>query len=367
MQQTLLLLLLMGSIVSSHHIKYHFVENEKSWKEAQSYCREKYTDLATVSDMEDMEDMKKLHEAAGGRKSHAWIGLYNDSKTEKFVWRWVQPGVVYNDSEANWVPPEPNNSGGNEHCVMVREKREWNDIDCDTSYAFICYDETNSEKKYHLVNEVKSWSKAQQFCRKSHTGLVSGRAQLEEAQKLVGTSNIQWFIGLFRDTWVWSDNSSFLFRNWTEYPSPADPGSCAVTMLDKEGKWKRENCEKEKSFFCLDDNMILIKQNMSWDKALEYCREHHNDLVSIITPEDQKWVQERAKEATSSHVWLGLRYVHILDFWFWVSNEAVEFENWAPDGGEENHDVSGAMERGGEHKWFKKDDEDEFNFICSKE
>ncbi|XP_067436988.1 snaclec 5-like [Thunnus thynnus] len=139
-----------------------------------------------------------------------------------------------------------------------------------------------------------------------------------------------------------------------------------MTMLDKTGRWKTDDCCEKKSFFCYDDKVILIRENKTWEEALYYCRENHRDLVSITNLHQQRWVKERAKKADSPYIWLGLRYTCTLDFWFWVSDEVVSYKNWASPGQKDECDMSGAMDRGGKHKWFSQHDNKKYNFICSK-
>ncbi|KAI3375695.1 hypothetical protein L3Q82_004001 [Scortum barcoo] len=71
MQWSLFLLIVMGhwSFFTCHLYEYHFITENKTWDEAQSYCRENHTDLATVF---DMTDMKRLRDST---KNHddAWI------------------------------------------------------------------------------------------------------------------------------------------------------------------------------------------------------------------------------------------------------------------------------------------------------
>ncbi|KAM6951079.1 collectin-12-like [Aplochiton taeniatus] len=106
---------------------------------------------------------------------------------------------------------------------------------------------------------------------------------------------------------------------------------------------------------------------MTWFESLAYCRANHTDLVSVHTERIQHWVSRRAQQASSLHVWIGLRYTCALDYWFWVSGNSTCYQNWAPDngGGWEECGRTGAVQRGGEHQWFSKNQEERFNFICS--
>ncbi|KAL2078889.1 hypothetical protein ACEWY4_024633 [Coilia grayii] len=103
-------------------------------------------------------------------------------------------------------------------------------------------------------------------------------------------------------------------------------------------------------------------------EALQYCREHHADLVSVSSEQIQRWVEGWAKGASSPHVWLGLRYSCNLGFWFWVKGVTVCYENWASDAEREQGCARrvGAVARDG-GQWVSLPETNKLNFICTNE
>ncbi|KAK9524922.1 hypothetical protein VZT92_017280 [Zoarces viviparus] len=268
MQWSLFVLILMGqcSFCLCRLYEYHFVEEKKTWDEAQKYCRDKYTDLAKVF---DMTDMKRLNDLAGNQGG-AWIGLHNQNNVNR-NWLWSLPGVEFNDSETEWG----GGTNNQENCVMMRNYK-WNDHPCNHDHPFICYDETN-QNKYLLIDEGKTWLEAQSYY-----------------------------------------------------------------------------------------EVILINEKMTWEQAVTYCRVKHGGLISITNPQKQRWAEKVAKQATSTHVWTGLRFNCKEGMWFWVTGKIVCYNNWGPDYVFERCGMSGVMETSGDHKWSKKYDSMEFSFICTK-
>lgn len=117
----------------------------------------------------------------------------------------------------------------------------------------------------------------------------------------------------------------------------------------------------------LKESLILIQENMTWIEAMDYCREHHLDLVDITTKDLQGKVAETAKNATSLHVWLGLRYTCKFNFWFWTKSTSGCYHNWASGQGfEVKYDcgVAGAIEATGWQQWVGLPETEQLNFIC---
>ncbi|XP_042257161.1 macrophage mannose receptor 1-like isoform X3 [Thunnus maccoyii] len=352
MQWSLFLLILMGSFLTCQQYEYHFIEEKKTWYDARKYCRENYTDLATVYDMTDVTRLCKSKE----NQQEAWIGLHNMPGIENTKWHWSLPGVEYDATETKLCHGQLRV----ERCFRILDciiRLYWSPTPCTEKHGFICYDGKKPHKKFHVIQISMTWQKAQSHCREKHTDLVSGLNQLEDKELIREIQQYPFRRYWVGDTWMWSDQSPSSFRHWDHnyFVIKPDKEKCAVTMMDETGRWKTDDCGEEKSFFCYDDKVILIRENKTWEEALYYCREKYRDLVSITNLHQQNWVKERAKIADSPFVWLGLRYTCTLDFWFWVSDEVVSYKNWDSDGQKDECDMSGAMKREG-HKWFSRHD-----------
>ncbi|XP_049326012.1 C-type mannose receptor 2-like [Astyanax mexicanus] len=250
--------------------RYHFVDQSKTWTEAQIYCRQTYTDLATINNMEEMKNLNETLKDKG--ENFVWIGL---AKGDTGKWRWSLPdGNVYT-------------------------------------------------------------SEAHSYCREHHTDLASVRNENERQQINAAGNGVNFWIGLYKDSWKWSDQSSSSFRYWES------------------------------------DELILIQQKLSWREALRYCRENHVDLVSVHSEEIQLWVEDLAQKASTDHVWLGLRHTCTQGFWFWTSGFSVCYQNWAPGNGAEGEDCSpvertGAVQAGEDQQWVSLPENQTLNFICIK-
>ncbi|XP_046694185.1 macrophage mannose receptor 1-like isoform X2 [Silurus meridionalis] len=354
--------------------RYHFVNENKTWSEAQTYCRDNYTDLATIS---NMDEMKKLNITLKKEPATlAWIGLKSESVGE---WKWsLADQTFYRDGDTyrNWSSGEPNNAKKIEFCVMMsRKDGSWLDEKCEDGLCFVCYDGKNTNSsKYILISESKkTWYEAQTFCREKYTDLVSVRNQTEneEIWSLIKRSvNESVWIGLFNDSWKWSDQSKSSFRYWSS-DKPSDDLKCAAVSGSEQHYWSDVSCTEEHPFICHENKLILIKMNLTWKEALRYCRNHHHDLVSVDSEEMQLWVKEVARNASTEHVWLGLRHTCALGFWYWVTGEMICYQDWAPGnrtGTEDcsNEERTGAVQSGGtKQQWVSLPQSNTLNFICS--
>uniref|UniRef100_A0A8B9JHP7 C-type lectin domain-containing protein n=1 Tax=Astyanax mexicanus TaxID=7994 RepID=A0A8B9JHP7_ASTMX len=109
--------------------QFHVVNYNKSWTEAQKYCRENFTDLATI---ENQEEMNAVKAAINGSSGLFWIGL-------KIYTSWIWSDGS-NSSYRNWSIGKPDNLVG-DNCVQLLNESEysWNDAGCIWGSPFICY------------------------------------------------------------------------------------------------------------------------------------------------------------------------------------------------------------------------------------
>uniref|UniRef100_A0AAR2LLC3 C-type lectin domain-containing protein n=1 Tax=Pygocentrus nattereri TaxID=42514 RepID=A0AAR2LLC3_PYGNA len=127
--------------------QYHLVNESNTWTEAQSYCRQTYTDLATIN---SMNEMKKLADTLKGQSLRVWIGL------EKVTWQWsLQDGMVYREGQSysNWNTGEPNSKAEEETCVQMYSG-SWNDEYCSHLCPFVCFEGKNLEMMTNFNLEI---------------------------------------------------------------------------------------------------------------------------------------------------------------------------------------------------------------------
>uniref|UniRef100_H2ZT55 C-type lectin domain-containing protein n=1 Tax=Latimeria chalumnae TaxID=7897 RepID=H2ZT55_LATCH len=73
---------------------------------------------------------------------------------------------------------------------------------------------------------------------------------------------------------------------------------------------------------------ILVKENLTWPDAQNYCRTHHKDLVSIHSREEVKTLLGKYGNVSENSLWIGLEKNASKDQWMWSSGEPVNFTNW---------------------------------------
>ncbi|XP_062301401.1 macrophage mannose receptor 1-like [Scomber scombrus] len=228
--------------------QYHLITHQLTWYEAQNYCRVKYTDLATVN---NMDDENYLVRTLGSHVTYSWIGLQKGS-TDRWMWSDGSGKAQF----TKWAEGEPNNVGGNEGCTEMNEESEWVDIQCEDSKRFMCYErecQDGKERYVYYLNKY-TWAKSQDICRNKHTDMAT---VMNEADNSAVSDLVQkrlpdsiW-IGLFKDKWMWSDGRETSFRYWL--PNSPYRGNCASVVVSQQGRWIENECTQTTPFVCQGD------------------------------------------------------------------------------------------------------------------
>ncbi|TRY88569.1 hypothetical protein DNTS_034543 [Danionella cerebrum] len=342
---------------SSCSRQYYFVNVLKSWDEAQKYCRENYTDLATIDNKEEMNRAFKT--ARGTFYGKAWIGLYDDLTS----WKWSLDNATILGGFQSWYVREQRNSGGSSLCVyMASYSGIWSEYPCQYALHFVCYDvSASSSRQFFFVNESKNWTEAQRVCRQNYTDLATIE-NMEEMNRLIDTVNGSYsgsaWIGLYDDvnSWRWSleDNAFYQegerdFRNW--FHEPTNQGKEMCVYMDSNGKWFDDSCDNYRPFACYNGSInstqrfIMVYESRTWSGAQSYCRDQGTDLASVTSETER---QQLLKAISYYSVWIGLYRTRV-----WSDQSSSSFTYWLPYTGYVNaqpdNGVSVSGEQGGQH------------------
>uniref|UniRef100_A0A667WHN1 C-type lectin domain-containing protein n=1 Tax=Myripristis murdjan TaxID=586833 RepID=A0A667WHN1_9TELE len=113
--------------------------------------------------------------------------------------------------------------------------------------VLFCAGRPHAPERYIRYPDTLGWSDAQKFCRERHTDLASVRSEDEKLK--VQRAGDGW-IGLFRDTWRWSDQSDTPFRHWAaNEPGPLESRKCVYVQPTDHG-WATSYCDIKRPFIC---------------------------------------------------------------------------------------------------------------------
>lgn len=66
----------------------------------------------------------------------------------------------------------------------------------------------------------------------------------------------------------------------------------------------------------------LVKENKTWDEALEYCKTHHAYLACPTSDTQLLLDEKEAARSQTASVWMGLRFLD--GQWIWVKGELMK-------------------------------------------
>ncbi|XP_047671866.1 macrophage mannose receptor 1-like isoform X4 [Tachysurus fulvidraco] len=293
MKLNLFLLLLLTGLVPVAVLrtvlhKYDLIMTGATWPVAQNYCRVTYNDLATVISDTDWLRVKKLT-ADKNLAKNAWVGLYNDVNS----WRWSLNDLpLKNVTYTCWSSGDPNNLGGNEACVMIGGTNACFDAPCIHPKHFICYNANFSgAARFIGITIPLSWPQAQAYCREHYTDLAS--ALNSSDQNMLGqVRNIQGdsWIGLYRDSWKWTDGTITSNLPWASGQPDNRYGNenCAMVY---NGVFYDTDCNNLFSFFC---HSIYTM----WSQT---ARLQVKSDGSVFDPTVQSFILEQMKKKLKEH------------------------------------------------------------------
>lgn len=227
----------------ANYRQHCLVETSKSWLDAQSHCRERGSDLATIDDMGAMESLLPL---IASKPDAVWIGLYPGGPRR---WHWsLADDGFYKEGQREYR----NFINVHEHNFVTSKDGIWIHGSLAHLHHPMCYDDNKQGwDRCVLGPQTMHIPAARDYCREHHKDLVSIRNQTEnQIIQEAAAANCIW-IGLFRDPWIWSDMRYSSFRFGIAGDFLVMPSAGYLTVIDPtSGRWASRLCGEQHLFLC---------------------------------------------------------------------------------------------------------------------
>uniref|UniRef100_A0A8C1EBX8 C-type lectin domain-containing protein n=3 Tax=Cyprinus carpio TaxID=7962 RepID=A0A8C1EBX8_CYPCA len=108
--------------------KHIFINNAKTWSDAQKFCRENYADLSIIDSQEELLRFKNDSKNQRADSTQSWIGLSKPSANGTWVWNDGSDEI-----SMTWRIGQPD-SPNTAFCA-----KSWENRDCSEKLNFVCY------------------------------------------------------------------------------------------------------------------------------------------------------------------------------------------------------------------------------------
>ena len=116
---------------SDDNYYYHFT-TIKNHEMAKYKCLSEGASLITINRPETQEFLRQKYGGVNG----LWLSA-NDLKGGDYRWEFADGSTeCISEYTSNWMSNEPNLEG--EHCVIVRNGDQWADVECGSTFEFLC-------------------------------------------------------------------------------------------------------------------------------------------------------------------------------------------------------------------------------------
>lgn len=148
---------------------YHHHDITMVWENARNYCKEHYTDMVAI---QNMEENKYLMEYLPKGYAQVWIGLRMINNS----WTWIGTNRKLENVAMNWAPGEPSNGKNNEDCVgmyiqAAANSGKWSDEPCMDMKRPLCFQGNKENTRGYKKTCILSTSLN---TRKRSEGLIIG-------------------------------------------------------------------------------------------------------------------------------------------------------------------------------------------------
>lgn len=188
-------------------------------------------------------------------------------------------------------------------CTVLDDDQMWHTEMCQKHYPFYC----SSGNIIQYSEEPLNWDNASNYCQSNNMNLITVTENNAGSIKSSGWIGLE----LAGNWWSWSGGMKSDYRNWAA-KEPALNNCVLYKGVNKI--FKAKDCARKSAAVCQDDNLVVVKENKTWEDALNHCREIDNPCdgswkacsykynLLNLQDSDYQYVRDRIYRATTDEV-----------------------------------------------------------------